>query len=162
MLDPQESPEEIKSREVELGSESWISFASVVPQQQCCRHCPCDCSAQQLRQQLRGTLVATQWRGSYCLNIINYCCAGGGPRPPWSSRSERAVEPLLFLSRPPSFPLSQSLISHLASVDVNKMFTYLLIRIPPSLLYDPSCISPFSFPSHGLLLNSCHNIVSRS
>ena len=35
VLDPQESLEEIKSREVELGSESWTSFASVVPQQQC-------------------------------------------------------------------------------------------------------------------------------
>ena len=30
MLDPPESPEEIKSREVELGPESWTSFASVV------------------------------------------------------------------------------------------------------------------------------------
>ena len=28
VLDPQESPEKIKSREVELGSESWTSFAS--------------------------------------------------------------------------------------------------------------------------------------
>ena len=35
VLDPQVSPEEIKSREVELGSESWTSFASVVTQQQC-------------------------------------------------------------------------------------------------------------------------------
>ena len=42
VLDPQLSPEEIKSREVELGSESWTSFASVVPQQQCRGHCPCD------------------------------------------------------------------------------------------------------------------------
>ena len=33
---------EIKSREVELGSESWTSFASVVTQQQCYGHCPCD------------------------------------------------------------------------------------------------------------------------
>ena len=40
VLDPQESPGEIKSREVELGSESWTSFASVVPQQQCYGHCP--------------------------------------------------------------------------------------------------------------------------
>ena len=31
-LDPQESPEVVKSREVELGSESWTSFASVAPQ----------------------------------------------------------------------------------------------------------------------------------
>ena len=35
VLNPQESPEEIKSKEVELGSESWTSFASVVPQQLC-------------------------------------------------------------------------------------------------------------------------------
>ena len=43
VLDPQVSSEEIKSREVELGSECWTSFASVVTtQQQCCGHCPCD------------------------------------------------------------------------------------------------------------------------
>ena len=42
MLDPQLSPEEITSREMELGSESWTSFASVVPQQQCYGHRPCD------------------------------------------------------------------------------------------------------------------------
>ena len=42
VLDPQESPEEIKSREVELGSESWTPFASVIPQQRCYGHCPCD------------------------------------------------------------------------------------------------------------------------
>ena len=61
VLDPQVSPEEIMSREVELGTESWTSFASVVPQQQYYGHCPCDCSAQQLKQQLYSTLVATQW-----------------------------------------------------------------------------------------------------
>ena len=42
VLDLQVSPEEIKSREVKLGSESWNSFASVVVQQQCYGHCPCD------------------------------------------------------------------------------------------------------------------------
>ena len=42
LLDPYVSPEEIKSREVQLGSESWTSFASVVPQRQCYGHCPCD------------------------------------------------------------------------------------------------------------------------
>ena len=42
VLDPQVSPEEIKSREVKLGSESWTFFASVVAQQQCYGHCPCD------------------------------------------------------------------------------------------------------------------------
>ena len=30
----------------------------------------CDCSTQQLKQQLWSTLVATQWRGPHCLNII--------------------------------------------------------------------------------------------
>ena len=40
VLDPQLSPDkEIKSREVELGPESWTSFASVVFQQQCYGHC---------------------------------------------------------------------------------------------------------------------------
>ena len=42
VLDPQVSPEEIMSREVQLGLGSWTSFASVVAQQQCYGHCPCD------------------------------------------------------------------------------------------------------------------------
>ena len=42
VLEPQVSPEEIKSREVELGSESCTTFASVVTQQQCYGYCPCD------------------------------------------------------------------------------------------------------------------------
>ena len=42
-LDPQVSPEEIMSREVELGCESWTSFLlQVVTQQRCNGHCPCD------------------------------------------------------------------------------------------------------------------------
>ena len=36
VLDPQVSPKEIKSREVELGCDSWTSFVSVVSQQLCC------------------------------------------------------------------------------------------------------------------------------
>ena len=42
VLDPQESPGEIKSSEAELGSESWTYFTSVVSQQQCYGHCLCD------------------------------------------------------------------------------------------------------------------------
>ena len=43
------------------------------------------CTAQQLKQQLRSTLVAAQWRDPrHCLNIV--CCSGGGPRPPRSFR----------------------------------------------------------------------------
>ena len=67
LLDPQVGPEEVMSREVELGSGRWTSSASVVSQQQCYGHRPYDCSAQQLKQQLRGTLVATQWRGDTAL-----------------------------------------------------------------------------------------------
>ena len=55
------SPEEIKSREVELGSESWTCFALVVSQQRRAGHCLCDCCTQQLRQQLHSTLFAMQW-----------------------------------------------------------------------------------------------------
>ena len=42
VLGPQVNPEGMKIREVELGTESWTSFASVVSQQQCNGHCPCD------------------------------------------------------------------------------------------------------------------------
>ena len=42
LVDPPDSLEEMKSKEVELGSESWTSFTSVVTQQQCYGHCPCD------------------------------------------------------------------------------------------------------------------------
>ena len=69
MLDPQVCPEEIMSREVGLGCESLTSFASVVAQQQCYGHCPCDSSAQQLKEQLRSTLAATQWRGYTALTF---------------------------------------------------------------------------------------------
>ena len=68
VLDPRVSPEEIVSREVELGSESWTSFASVVTHQQCYGHCPCDCSTQQLKQ--RSTLAATQWRRHTALTLL--------------------------------------------------------------------------------------------
>ena len=64
------SPEEIMSREVELGCESWTSFASVVPQQQCNGHCLSDSvQAQQLKQQLRSAQVAGQWRGDITLTL---------------------------------------------------------------------------------------------
>ena len=71
MLDPRESPEEIKRRKVVLCPQESpedqeqgggaglrkldLSFASVVLQQQFYEHCAYDCSAPQLKQQLRGT-----------------------------------------------------------------------------------------------------------
>ena len=70
-LDPQVSPEEIMSREVELGCESvGLLSLRVVPQQQCNGHCPCDSApARQLKQQLRGAQVAGQWRGDTALTL---------------------------------------------------------------------------------------------
>ena len=67
MLDPQESPEEIKRREVELGPESWISFASVVPQQQCYGHCPCDSASTAVETTAWYTSCYAMARG-HCLN----------------------------------------------------------------------------------------------
>ena len=100
MLDPLESPEEIKNREVELGSESWTSFVSVVPQQRSNGNCPCDCSAHQLKQQLRSTLVAAHWQGPHCLNIVVVLAVVNG-------LFGLPVEPFtLFLPFPPPLPLS--------------------------------------------------------
>ena len=63
VMDPVVSPAEIMSREVELGCESWTFFASscysTVVQQTLSLWL---CLAQQLKQQLRNTLVAVQWR----------------------------------------------------------------------------------------------------
>ena len=41
----------------------------VVPQQQCNGHCPCDCPARQLKQQLCSALVAAQWRVDTALTL---------------------------------------------------------------------------------------------
>ena len=109
VLDAQVSPKEIKSREVELGSESWTTLCF-----SCCSTAVLRtlslwlCSTQQLKQQLCGTLVATQWRGDTALTF-------------WLFRRRSTA------SLPP-FPLSPSLISHLASVDV-KQKVYSLFRI---------------------------------
>ena len=98
-LDLQVSPEEIMSREVELGCESWTSFAS-------------SCSstavqARQLKQQLRSALVAGQWRGDTAITF-----------PLFWRRSPVFFGRACTLSS--SSPLSPSLISNLASVDVKQ------------------------------------------
>ena len=69
-LDLQVSPEEIMSREVELGCESWTSFASscsstAVQQTLSLWLCP----ARQLKQQLRSALVAAQWQRDTALTL---------------------------------------------------------------------------------------------
>ena len=69
-LDLQVSPEEIVSREVEVGCESWTFFSSSFPQKQCNGHCPCDSAkARQLKQQSRSAQVAGQWRGDTALTL---------------------------------------------------------------------------------------------
>ena len=102
------SPEEIMSREVELGCESWTSFAS-------------SCSSTAVQRTLSLwlcpstavetaiALVAGQWRGDTALTLPLFW-----RRSSLSGlfRAVSAVEPSLF--RPPS-P-----ISHLASVDVKQ------------------------------------------
>ena len=68
--DPQVSPEEIMSREVELGCKSWTSFAlgcysTAVQRTLSLWLCP----ARQLKQQLRSTLAAAQWWGDTSLTL---------------------------------------------------------------------------------------------
>ena len=116
VLDPQVSPEEIMSREVELGCESWTSFASGCSrQQQCSGHCLYDSAqARQLKQQLRSALVAAQWRGDTALTLPIFF---------WRRST---VSPVFFGRYPQSslhsfvLPLSPSLISNVASVDVKQ------------------------------------------
>ena len=67
-LDPQVSPEEIMSREMELGCESWIFFASGRVQRTLSLWLP----TRQLKQQLRSALAAAQWRGDTALTLPSF------------------------------------------------------------------------------------------
>ena len=114
------SPEEIMSREVELGCESWISFAS-------------SCSSTAVQRTLSlwlcpSTAVETaiaqctsRWtmaRGHRLNNSIVLAAVHGLSG---LFRAVSAVEPSLFRPLPPPPPpLSPSLISILASVDVKQ------------------------------------------
>ena len=53
-LDPQVSPEEIIAGRWSWAAKVGLLSLRVVPQQQCNGHCPCDCPARQLKQQLRS------------------------------------------------------------------------------------------------------------
>ena len=99
-----------------VGRWSWaarvgLPLLRVVPRQQCNGRCPCDSAqAQQLKQQLRGALVAAQRRGDTALTLPLF----------W----QRSTVSLVFFGRYPrsilhsfTLPSSPSLISHLASVD---------------------------------------------
>ena len=115
-LDLQVSPEEIMSREVELGCESCTSFASS------CSNCSSTAVQRTLSLRLcPNTAVETaiaqctsRWamaRG-HRLNTSIVLAAVHG-----LFRAVSVVEPSLFRPLP---PLSPSLISHLASVDVKQ------------------------------------------
>ena len=120
-LDPQVNSEEIMSREVELGCESWTSFASGCSSTAVLRTLSLWlCPAPQLKQQLRNTLVAAQWRGDTALTLpLFWRRSTVSPvffgRYPWSSLHSLVPPPL-----PPPPPPSPSLISNLASVDVKQ------------------------------------------
>ena len=70
VLDPQVSPEEIKSREVELGLTVGLLLRQSFLNSGATDIVFCDCSAQHLKQQLCSTLVATQWRGDTALTFL--------------------------------------------------------------------------------------------
>ena len=113
--DPQVSPEEIKRREVELGCESWTCFVSGHSSTAVQRTLSLLlCQAWWLKQQLRSAVVATQWQGDAALTLPLF----------WR---QSTVSPVFFEWYPRSslhslalFPLSPSLISNLASVDVKQ------------------------------------------
>ena len=115
------------SREVALGWASWTSFASsfvqVVPRQQRCNgHCLSDCPAQhpaqQLKEQLHSAQVAGQWRGDTALTLPLFWRLST-VSPVFFGRFPRSS---LSLSRPlrHSVPVPNTVIGHLASVDVKQ------------------------------------------
>ena len=84
VLDPQVSPEEIKSRVVELGMRVRLLLLQVFPNGRATDivfvtvlHSSC-----QLGQQLRGGGGRWQCRTD---TALTFCCSGGGPWQPWSS-----------------------------------------------------------------------------
>ena len=115
-LDLQVSPEEIMSRELELGCESWTSFASGCSSTAVQRTLSLWlCPARQLKHQLRSALVAAQWRGDTALTLPLFwqqttVSPGFFRRYLRSSLHSLALFP----------PLSPSLKSNLASVDVKQ------------------------------------------
>ena len=113
------SPEEIMSREVEMGCESWTSFASSCSST-AVQHCPCDSAqARKLKQQLRSALSHWAMARGHRRNTSVVLAAVHGLSGLF--RAVSAVEPSLFRSPPPPPPTpSPSLISHLASVDVKQ------------------------------------------
>ena len=130
VLDHQVSPEEIKR--MELGSESWIFF---------CLSCFSTAelrtsslwlySAQQLRQQLRSTRVAAQWRADTALTCFLFwrrstaaldfrvgACLGLHVQCTRGDKSSNSTHSPACLHSFFPGPHCPTLIRHLASVDV--------------------------------------------
>ena len=100
-LDPQVSPEEIMSREVELGCESWTSFASgfsstVVPRN---GHCPCDCPSTAVETAIAQCTSRCAKARGHRLNTSIVLAAVHGLSGLF--RAVSAVEPSLFRPLPP-------------------------------------------------------------
>ena len=107
-LDPQVSPEEIMSKEVELGCESWTSFAS-----------SCSSTAVQWTLSLWLPSIAVETAIAQCANTSIVLVAVHGLYGLF--RAVSAVQPSLFHPPTPTPPsLSPFLASHLASVDVKQ------------------------------------------
>ena len=135
-LGPQVSPEEIKSREVELGCESWTSFASscsstAVQQTSSLWLCPSTAVETAIAQCTSRWAMARGHR----LNTSIVLAAVHGLSGLF--RVVSAVEPFTLSSPPPPPPPSLSLISHLASVDVKQN-----VLVPRSASDCPLYVSP--------------------
>ena len=77
------SPEEIKSREVELGLRvGLLFFLQLFPNGECTDIVTLFCIA--VGTAIAWCVVAAQCRTD---TALTFCCSGGGPRQPWSSKS---------------------------------------------------------------------------
>ena len=118
MLDPQVSPEEIKSMEMELGLRAGLLSLQLFP----------NGGATDIVTLFRISVgTAVTWYGSCCempRHCLNILFSGGGPRAALVFRVGVSFESSLFF--PPFSHSSQSLIGHVASVDVkqNDSFIY--------------------------------------
>ena len=109
----------------------------------------CDCCAQQLKQQLAEyTSCFALARSPLAVAVVLAVIHGlfGLLRVGARGRATHSSPP------PPSFPLSPSVISHLASVDASNMFTYFTYRAASRL----RCVSRF-----GLAVRRTVRLVSR-
>ena len=82
MLDPQVNPEEIKSREVELGLRVGLLLLQFFPRGRATGIVFVTLFSLAVEQQLRGMVAAAECRTD---TALTFCCSGGGPRHPWSS-----------------------------------------------------------------------------